>query len=583
MGTSAAIDVAALRADFPILSRRGQRRAAGVPRLGGDLPEARRGAGRDGGLLPRDQRQRPPGRLQLAAEATEPLRGRARRGGAPGRARRASARSSPRTPARRSTWWPGRGASATCAAGDEILVTEMEHHSNIVPWQIVAEITGAAVRFVPVTPGGELDMDALRGHALRAHPDGRRGPRQQRPRHDQPGRRDRPARPRAGRPGAGGRLAERPPHAGRLRGPRAATSCAFTGHKMLGPTGIGVLVGRPALLESMEPFLGGGEMISNVTTRRARPGPRSRGSSRPGRPPIAEAVGLGAAADYLAAVGLDAVRAHEVELVGPHARRALSEVEGITIYGPRDPEARGGRGLVQPAGHPPARHRPAHRPRGRLRPGRPPLRQAAHARARAWAPRPARAPTSTIPTMRSTCSCAPWATRGPRSASGRIGRAMGGLDDLYQELILDHYRRKRGEGPLDQPLAWPSTSTTPSAGTRSTWSSASRATGWSEVAHTGEGCSISQASVSMMSEALSGLSVDEALAPGGALPPGDARRRGGRRGPAGRRDRARGRGEVPGAREVRAAGVDGREGRDPDLPTQREADAWRPRTRSAPR
>ncbi len=104
--------------------------------------------------------------------------------------------------------------------GDEILVTEMEHHSNIVPWHLVAGITGATVRFVPVTPGGELDMDAF-GELL-----GPRtkmvvgGAREQRARHDQPGRRDHAGGPRAGRAGAGGRLAERPPHAGRRRGAR---------------------------------------------------------------------------------------------------------------------------------------------------------------------------------------------------------------------------------------------------------------------------------------------------------------------------------------------------------------------------
>jgi cysteine desulfurase/selenocysteine lyase len=115
---------------------------------------------------------------------------------------------------------------------------------------------------------------------------------------------------------------------------------AFTGHKMLGPTGIGVLVGRTAVLESMEPFLGGGEMISNVTQQ------GSTWADLPwkfeaGTPPIAEAIGLGAAADYLMGVGLDAVRAHEVELTA-HMLDALGQVEGITIFGPRDPAVRGG-------------------------------------------------------------------------------------------------------------------------------------------------------------------------------------------------------------------------------------------------
>ena len=115
---------------------------------------------------------------------------------------------------------------------------------------------------------------------------------------------------------------------------------AFTGHKMLGPTGIGVLVGTRELLEGMEPFLGGGEMISNVTTD------GSTWAELPwkfeaGTPPIAEAIGLGAAAEYLMNVGMQAVRAHEIDPTA-HMLEALGAVEGITIYGPRDPAARGG-------------------------------------------------------------------------------------------------------------------------------------------------------------------------------------------------------------------------------------------------
>jgi cysteine desulfurase/selenocysteine lyase len=115
---------------------------------------------------------------------------------------------------------------------------------------------------------------------------------------------------------------------------------AFTGHKLLGPTGIGVLVGRPEPLDAMEPFLGGGEMISNVTvegsTWRDLPWKFEAGT-----PPIAESVGLGAAAEYLAALGMENVRAHEHELTG-YALDALQELEGITVHGPPDPDRRGG-------------------------------------------------------------------------------------------------------------------------------------------------------------------------------------------------------------------------------------------------
>lgn len=228
----------------------------------------------------------------------------------------------------------------TLAPGDEIVVTEMEHHSGIVPWQIVAGITGASVRFIPVTPGGELDMDAARSligsgrvrmvgvvHASNV----------------------------LGTINPVAEIAAMAHEAGALCLVDASQSVphmpvdfpslgcdfmAFTGHKMLGPTGIGVLVGRTEVLDAMEPFLGGGEMISDVSTS------GSTWADLPwkfeaGTPPIAEAVGLGAAADYLAAVGLDAVRAHEIALT-EHLLGELAAIEGLTVYGPRDPASRGG-------------------------------------------------------------------------------------------------------------------------------------------------------------------------------------------------------------------------------------------------
>lgn len=227
----------------------------------------------------------------------------------------------------------------TLRAGDEILVTEMEHHSNIVPWQIVAGITGAVVRFVPVTPGGELDMDAFAtlltertrmvGVVHVSNVLGTINPVAEITR-------------MAHQVGALVLVdgSQSVPH---MPVDVPSIGCdffAFTGHKMLGPTGIGVLVGRREVLESMEPFLGGGEMISNVTQQ------GSTWADLPwkfeaGTPPIAEAIGLGAAADYLMAVGLDAVRAHEVELTA-HMLDALAQVDGITVFGPRDAAVRGG-------------------------------------------------------------------------------------------------------------------------------------------------------------------------------------------------------------------------------------------------
>ncbi len=223
-------------------------------------------------------------------------------------------------------------------AGDEILVTEMEHHSNIVPWQLVAELTDAVVRFAPVTPDGELDLEGLRGMV---------GPRTRMVAlvhvSNVLGTINPVAEVAAIAHEAGALVladaAQSVPHMPVDFGELGVDFLAFTGHKMLGPTGIGVLVGRPEILGSMRPFLGGGEMIRDV---------RKEGSSwndlpwkfEAGTPPIAESVGLGAAVEYLEGVGMDAVRTHEREMAR-HLVDALSEVPDLTIYGPTDPDRRG--------------------------------------------------------------------------------------------------------------------------------------------------------------------------------------------------------------------------------------------------
>ena len=122
----------------------------------------------------------------------------------------------------------------------------------------------------------------------------------------------------------------------------AALGCdffAFTGHKMLGPTGVGILVAKPELLAGIEPFMGGGEMINDVTTEGSTwaDGPRK---FEAGTPPIAEVIGLGAAAEYLMGIGMERVRAHELGLTD-YALEALKELEGIRVFGPADPVRRG--------------------------------------------------------------------------------------------------------------------------------------------------------------------------------------------------------------------------------------------------
>jgi len=224
-------------------------------------------------------------------------------------------------------------------AGDVVLLTEMEHHSNIVPWQIVADLTGARVVLTPVTPEGELDLESLE-RMLRTEPVRMVGVVH--------------VSNVLGTINPVGAIARLAHDAGALVLADASQSVphmpvdltdlgcdflVFTGHKMLGPTGIGVLAARPETLDAMEPFLGGGEMISDV---------RADGSTwadlpwkfEAGTPPIAEAVGLGAAARYLRGVGLEAVRAHELALV-THALEALREIPGLVVHGPSDPTRRG--------------------------------------------------------------------------------------------------------------------------------------------------------------------------------------------------------------------------------------------------
>ncbi|UAL31611.1 cysteine desulfurase [Nocardioides rotundus] len=228
-------------------------------------------------------------------------------------------------------------------AGDEVVITEMEHHSNIVPWQLLTERTGATLRWFGVTDDGQLDLsnidelitertkvvaftwvsnmlgtvNPVAELTRRAHEVGaivvvdasQAAP--QLPI-------DLAAMPESDRPDV----------------------VVFTGHKVVGPTGIGVLWGRRTLLEQLPPFLGGGEMIATVTMDRSTyAGIPHRFEA--GTPPIVEAVGLGAAVDYLRELGLDKVRAHEEAITG-YALEGLSTVPGVTILGPTDAALRGG-------------------------------------------------------------------------------------------------------------------------------------------------------------------------------------------------------------------------------------------------
>lgn len=231
---------------------------------------------------------------------------------------------------------------AHVGAGDVIIVSELEHHSNLVPWQLLAEERGATLAAIPLTDAGRLDLDAydalLTRHAGRvrlvatAHVSNTLGT-------------INPAGEIARRAHAAGALvlldgAQGVPH---LPVDVVALDCdflAFSGHKMLGPLGIGVLWGRRALLEAMPPFLGGGSMIRRVTLERTEYADVPA-RFEAGTPPIAEAIGLGAAVEYLSAIGMDAIRDHEATLTA-HALARLGQVEGLTLHGPRTVADRAG-------------------------------------------------------------------------------------------------------------------------------------------------------------------------------------------------------------------------------------------------
>jgi cysteine desulfurase / selenocysteine lyase len=228
---------------------------------------------------------------------------------------------------------------ANLKPGDEILVALFEHHSNLIPWQRVALETGAHVKFIPLTPEGTVDIDVFRGMlsdktrvvaiayasnvlgtitnlsdiATLAH-------------------------------GVGAIVvadgAQSVPHIATDVHALGADFLAFSGHKMLGPMGIGVLWGRRELLEAMPPFLGGGGMIREVYEDHATWAPLPEKFDA-GTPNVSDAIAFGVALDYLDNLGMANIRAHEVELTG-YALERLASVQDVTVYGPPSAELRTG-------------------------------------------------------------------------------------------------------------------------------------------------------------------------------------------------------------------------------------------------
>ncbi len=230
--------------------------------------------------------------------------------------------------------------AANLGPGDAVVLTELEHHANIVPWHMLAAERGIELRWIPVGDDGHLDLSGLDtlldgakllGVSAMSNVLGTLTP----------------VRQLAEAAHAAGAVvlvdaSQYTPHLPTDVGEMGADFVVFTGHKVLGPMGIGVLWGRADLLDAMPPFLGGGEMILQVTkegfTCNELPWKFEAGT-----PMVAEAVGLAAAIEYLEGLGMDAVREHEVALTA-YTMRRLTEAYGddIVIHGPAEPAARGG-------------------------------------------------------------------------------------------------------------------------------------------------------------------------------------------------------------------------------------------------
>lgn len=337
---SSPLDVATIRSDFPILGReiRGRRLvyldSANTSQKPNQVIDA----------MSRYYRTHNAnvhrGSYQLAVEATDAIEGArdvvARFMGAPDRREIVFTKNATEAMNLVARSWGG----ANLGPGDAVVLTELEHHANIVPWHMLAAERGIELRWIPVGDDGHLDLtdlDALLdgakllGVSAMSNVLGTLTP----------------VRRLADAAHAAGAVvlvdaSQYTPHLPTDVTAMGADFVVFTGHKVLGPMGIGVLWGRAEILEAMPPFLGGGEMILQVTkegfTTNELPWKFEAGT-----PMVAEAVGLAAAIEYLEGLGMDAVREHEVALTA-YAMRRLSEAYGddIVIHGPDEPAARGG-------------------------------------------------------------------------------------------------------------------------------------------------------------------------------------------------------------------------------------------------
>ncbi|MFN8435828.1 MAG: cysteine desulfurase [Anaerolineales bacterium] len=222
-------------------------------------------------------------------------------------------------------------ARANLKSGDLVILTEMEHHSNLVPWHMLQAERGIELEFIPVTDEGLLDLDAYKALLNRTpklvsftHMSNVLGT-------------INPAAEIIKLAHAAGAVtlvdgAQSVPHLSVDVKALDSDFYAFSAHKMCGPTGMGVLYGKSALLEAMPPFLGGGDMIKEVKLRSFRPNTLPH-KFEAGTPAIAEAIGLGAAVDYLTQIGMKDIAAHEHEIT-EYALERLEEIPGVKLFGP---------------------------------------------------------------------------------------------------------------------------------------------------------------------------------------------------------------------------------------------------------
>ena len=382
--------------------------------------------------------------------------------------------------------------------GDTVLITELEHHANFVPWQFIASKTGASFRHIPIDDAGELRLELLDGIAregsikvvatgLVSNSLGTINPVE--------------------------RLAAWAHEQGAIMVVDAAQAAphrpidvqalgcdflAFSSHKLCGPSGVGALWGRAELLEAMQPFNLGGEMIRSVgldrTTFNEIPYKFEAGT-----PAIAEAVGFGAAIDYIGEIGLPAIEQHEHELM-VYAMGRLGELDWVRLFGP--PRRASGRDrLVRRQRHPSPRRRADPRLGGRRRARRAPLHAAAHGPARSRGD--------------DACELLPLLDpRGGRPAGRRAPQGeeeprMSEFEQLYREVILDHYRTPRNHGLLD-PSDAVAEGQNPLCGDEVTVSVRfGDGDVIEDVGFEGRGCAISQAATSMLTDLVKGRTAAE--------------------------------------------------------------------------